>query len=214
MKQIIDNLSFDEDGLIPAIVQDDTTSEVLMMAYMNKESLLKTITTKETWFFSRRRQQLWHKGATSGNRQTVKKIAYDCDADTLLIIVEPAGPACHTGEVSCFYRTLLPSKASNKRHIISQLVQLIHDRFKHPVEGSYTTYLLREGLDKVLKKIGEESSEVIIAAKNDQPAELIWEISDLVYHMLILMEIKDIRLSEIKEELAKRHIEKKGEKDE
>lgn len=208
MKQIIDNITFDDDGLIPAIVQDDQTGDVLMLAYMNKESLLKTIETKETWFFSRSRQELWHKGETSGHKQAVKHIDLDCDQDALLVTIEPSGPACHTGEKSCFYQPIMTSTTVKERQMIAQLIDRIHERRNEPVEGSYTTYLFREGLDKILKKIGEEASEIIIAAKNDDKSELIWEISDLIYHMLVLMEIKDVNVREIHHELAKRNREK------
>lgn len=214
MNDIINKLSFDKDGLIPAIIQSESTGDVLMMAYINKKSLLKTMATKETWFFSRSRQQLWHKGETSGHKQAVKQITFDCDYDTLLITVEPYGPACHTGETSCFYRTLLNETASIEHQIINQLTKRIRDRYENPVDGSYTTYLFQEGLDKILKKIGEEASEVIIAAKNNNNDEFIWEIADLVYHMLVLMELKNVNIAKVKNELVKRHIEKKGEKDE
>ena len=199
----IDTVSFDEKGLIPAIVQDSQTGKVLMLAYMNEEALSKTIETKETWFFSRSRQELWHKGATSGNRQTVKELSFDCDSDAVLVQVEPMGPACHTGETSCFYKTGLESKASN-REIVHEVIAEIKNRRANPVEGSYTTYLFREGIDKVLKKVGEESSEVIIGAKNEDKAELTSELADLIYHSLVLMEISDVSLSDVKNELLKR----------
>ena len=199
----IDSFSFDEKGLIPAIVQDSNTGKVLMLAYMNEEALTKTIETKETWFFSRSRQELWHKGATSGNRQTVKELSFDCDSDAVLVQVEPMGPACHTGETSCFYKTGLESEASN-REIVHDVIAEIKNRRANPVEGSYTSYLFREGIDKVLKKIGEESSEVIIGAKNEDKAELTSELADLIYHSLVLMEISDVSLSDVKNELLKR----------
>ena len=147
-----DNIVFNENGLIPAIVQDDQTGKVLMLAYMNKEALEKTIETKETWFFSRSRQELWNKGATSGNRQTVKSLALDCDNDALLVLVSPKGPACHTGEISCFYNDVV--KDVSNREIIHDLTAEIKHRKANPVEGSYTSYLFREGIDKVLKKVG------------------------------------------------------------
>ena len=199
----IDSVSFDEKGLIPAIVQDSNTGKVLMLAYMNEEALTKTIETKETWFFSRSRQELWHKGATSGNRQTVKELSFDCDSDAVLVQVEPMGPACHTGETSCFYKTGFESEASN-REIVHEVIAEIKNRRANPVEGSYTTYLFREGIDKVLKKVGEESSEVIIGAKNEDKAELTSELADLIYHSLVLMEISDVSLSDVKNELLKR----------
>lgn len=199
----IDEVSFDEKGLVPAIVQDDTTGNVLMLAYMNKEALTKTLETKETWFFSRSRQELWNKGATSGNRQIVKRLSFDCDNDTILIQVEPKGPACHTGEISCFSETIFEEETAN-RQVVHEVIAEIKNRRLNPVEGSYTSYLFREGIDKVLKKVGEESSEVIIGAKNEDKAELTSELSDLIYHSLVLMEIADVDLSDVKNELLKR----------
>jgi phosphoribosyl-AMP cyclohydrolase / phosphoribosyl-ATP pyrophosphohydrolase len=199
----IESISFDEKGLIPAIVQDNETGNVLMLAYMNEEALTKTIETKEPWFYSRSRQELWHKGATSGNRQTVKELSFDCDSDAVLVQVEPMGPACHTGETSCFYKKGFESEVSN-RDIVHEVIAEIKNRRANPVEGSYTSYLLREGIDKVLKKVGEESSEVIIGAKNEDKAELTSELADLLYHSLVLMEITDVSLSDIKKELLKR----------
>lgn len=199
----IDEVSFDEKGLVPAIVQDDTTGNVLMLAYMNKEALTKTLETKETWFFSRSRQELWNKGATSGNRQIVKRLSFDCDNDTILVQVEPKGPACHTGEISCFSETIFEEETDN-RQVVHEVIAEIKNRRSNPVEGSYTSYLFREGIDKVLKKVGEESSEVIIGAKNEDKAELTSELSDLIYHSLVLMEIADVDLSDVKNELLKR----------
>lgn len=199
----IDEVSFDEKGLVPAIVQDDTTGNVLMLAYMNKEALTKTLETKETWFFSRSRQELWNKGATSGNRQIVKRLSFDCDNDTILVQVEPKGPACHTGEISCFSETIFEEETAN-RQVVHEVIAEIKNRRSNPVEGSYTSYLFREGIDKVLKKVGEESSEVIIGAKNEDKAELTSELSDLIYHSLVLMEIADVDLSDVKNELLKR----------
>lgn len=199
----IDNISFDKQGLIPAIVQDDITGDVLMLAYMNKEALEKTIETKETWFFSRSREELWHKGATSGNRQNVKRMSIDCDNDTILVQVEPMGPACHTNAQTCFFTTVLEDETA-RRSVVHEVIAEIKDRRKNPVEGSYTSYLFREGIDKVLKKVGEESSEVIIGAKNEDKEELTSELSDLIYHSLVLMEISDVSLSDVKKELLKR----------
>ncbi|WP_210468333.1 bifunctional phosphoribosyl-AMP cyclohydrolase/phosphoribosyl-ATP diphosphatase HisIE [Sporosarcina sp. 6E9] len=199
----IESVSFDEKGLIPTIVQDSQTGKVLMLAYMNEEALTKTIETKETWFFSRSRQELWHKGATSGNRQIVKQLSFDCDSDAVLVQVEPLGPACHTGKKSCFYNTSLEVELSN-REIVHEVIAEIKNRRANPIEESYTSYLFREGIDKVLKKVGEESSEVIIGAKNEDKAELTSELADLLYHSLVLMEISDVSLSDIKEELLKR----------
>lgn len=199
----IETISFDKQGLIPAIVQDDVTGNVLMLAYMNKEALEKTIETKETWFFSRSREELWHKGATSGNRQTVKRLSIDCDNDTILVQVEPMGPACHTNAESCFYTTVLEVETPN-REVVHEVIAEIKNRRKNPVEGSYTSYLFREGIDKVLKKVGEESSEVIIGAKNEDKEELTSELSDLIYHSLVLMELADVSLADVKNELLKR----------
>lgn len=199
----IDNIKFDEKGLIPAIVQDNQTGSVLMLAYMNEESLRKTLETKETWFYSRSRQELWNKGATSGNRQIVKGLSLDCDNDTVLVQVEPQGPACHTGVESCFYNVAFEGEKPN-RQVVHEIVAEIKKRRKNPVEGSYTSYLFREGIDKVLKKIGEESSEVIIGAKNEDKQELTSELADLIYHSLVLMEISEVSLSDVKNELLKR----------
>ena len=170
---------------------------------MNEEALRKTLETKETWFYSRSRQELWNKGATSGNRQIVKRLSLDCDNDALIVQVEPQGPACHTGENSCFYKTVFEEESPN-REVVHEVIAEIKDRRKNPIEGSYTSYLFREGIDKVLKKVGEESSEVIIGAKNEDKEELTSELSDLMYHSLVLMEIADVSLSDVKNELLKR----------
>lgn len=198
-----DGLQYDDQGLIPAIVQDATTGQVLMLAYMNEEALTKTLDMKETWFYSRSRQCLWHKGATSGNRQLVQRITVDCDKDTLLVEVRPVGPACHTGRKTCFSDVIYEENAST-RTIIDELVEQIKERAQQPKEGSYTSYLLREGIDKVLKKVGEESSEVIIGAKNADHEELTSELADLLYHTLVLMEIRDVSITDVKEQLARR----------
>ncbi len=210
---MINNITFDNNGLIPAIVQDDVTGKVLMLAYMNEEALQKTIETKETWFFSRSRKELWNKGATSGNRQKVKNIEIDCDHDAILITVNPLGPACHTGEETCFFT---PVKENSKptREVIHTIINTIEDRKNNPIEGSYTTYLFNEGIDKVLKKVGEEASEVIIGAKNDDKEEIKWEIADLVYHTLVLMNITGVSLSDIKDVLYERHVQKKEDSNE
>lgn len=199
----IEKVAYDEKGLVPAIVQDERTGKVLMLAYMNEEALKKTIETKETWFYSRSREELWHKGATSGNRQTVKRLSLDCDQDTILIEVEPFGPACHTGEKSCFFERVYEEEEAN-REVVHEVIQSIQNRRDNPVEGSYTSYLFREGIDKVLKKVGEESSEVIIGAKNEDKEELTSELSDLVYHSLVLMEIAGVSVTDVKKELVKR----------
>ena len=205
----IETLAFDSNGLIPAIVQDAITRQVLTLAYMNRESLEKTIETKETWFYSRSRKKLWNKGETSGNKQEVKKISYDCDQDALLVQVDPLGPACHKGEESCFHQSLYTNEVPSKE-IIPTLVDKIKDRKENPIEGTYTTYLFEQGIDKILKKVGEESSEVIIASKNDDHGELTGEMADLTYHMLVLMEETGVSLADIKKVLIKRHLEKEG----
>ncbi|HZW67503.1 MAG TPA: bifunctional phosphoribosyl-AMP cyclohydrolase/phosphoribosyl-ATP diphosphatase HisIE [Pseudogracilibacillus sp.] len=203
MESKLKNITFDERGLIPAIVQDERTGEVLMLAYMNEESLNKTIETKETWFYSRSRQELWNKGATSGNKQKVSKLTLDCDSDALLVTVSPTGPACHTNETSCFFEDILQTK-EDSRQVVHDLVEEIAERKDNPVEGSYTSYLFREGIDKVLKKIGEESSEVIIGAKNEDKKELTMEMADLVYHSLVLLNIADVDITDVKRELLHR----------
>lgn len=196
---------FNEDGLIPAIVQDYKTGEVLMLAYMNEEAFQKTKETKSSWFYSRSRQELWNKGATSGNTQTVKKISYDCDQDTILLQVEQKGAACHTGERSCFYRDIeLGEEPSFRRDVVHQVYDAILDRRDNPKEGSYTSYLFDEGIDKILKKIGEESGEIIIGAKNNDDENLSMEIADLTYHILVLLAEKDLPVERVKEELTKR----------
>lgn len=202
-----DKIIYDDNGLIPAIVQDETSGKVLMLAYMNEEALGKTLETKQTWFYSRSRQELWHKGATSGNTQTVKAVALDCDGDALLVTVSPTGPACHTGEVSCFFKPLLENVAT-KREVIHDIINIIEDRRQNPLEGSYTTYLFNEGIDKVLKKVGEEATEVVIGAKNDDKDEIKWEVADLIYHTLVLLNMTDVSVSDIKDELYERHVGK------
>lgn len=202
-------ITFDQDGLVPAIIQNIDTGKVLTLAYMNETALQQTIETKETWLFSRSRQQLWNKGETSGNKQIVKRVTYDCDGDAILVQVKPLGPACHTGKESCFNESLY-EEDKQLFDMLNQLAQTIQSRRENPVEGSYTTYLFNEGIDKVLKKVGEETSEVIIGAKNADNEELIWEITDLVYHTLILMDIRGVTLVDIKRELYQRHMHKEG----
>jgi len=200
------DLLFDEKGLIPAIIQEESSGDVLMMGYMSRESLEKTLETGTTWFFSRSRQKLWNKGETSGHIQHVRSIQYDCDGDTLLVQVEQTGVACHTGKKSCFYRDLVETDRGGRQHQILKILEsLIKERRKNPKEGSYTNYLFDSGLDKILKKVGEETSEVIIASKNEIKEELIGEISDLVYHMMVLMEEKQVALEDVAEELTYRH---------
>lgn len=202
------NIRFNEQGLVPAIVQDAHSKEVLTLAYMNEQSLQKTLETKETWFYSRSRQQLWHKGETSGNVQKVVDIRYDCDADALLILVEPKGPACHTGEYSCFHHRLndeKPVATPNRFAILNVLESLIAEREAKRPEGSYTTYLFEKGIDKIAKKVGEEAAEVIIAAKNRSKEELRWEAADLLYHLLVLLREQRLSLDDVLSVLAERH---------
>lgn len=203
----IDKLRFNEKGLIPVVVQDWETDEVLMLAYMNRKSLRLSIETGETWFFSRSRDELWHKGESSGNTQKIVSIQYDCDEDTLLFKVIPSGPACHTGNKSCFYRQLSGKNLAldKKKDIIGILYELIKKRKNNPIEGSYTCYLFKEGVDKILKKVGEEAAEVIIASKNPSKEEFIYEVADLIYHLLVLMLELDCTPEDIKNELSKRY---------
>ncbi len=219
------------DGLLPAIVQDADTKEVLMLAYVNRESLQKTMETKTTWFWSRSRQELWNKGATSGNTQEVVDVRYDCDQDALLFLVRPQGPACHTGNNSCFYRSFFdkwPLYADDfgpvetpiagqkvggqpkpmSLNFLYQLEQFIRDRKQLPEEGSYTTYLFDKGIDKILKKVAEESGEVIIAAKNNSTEELVYEAADLIYHLIVLLQNQGVAIDQIIEELEARHHKK------
>ncbi|MCL6456582.1 MAG: bifunctional phosphoribosyl-AMP cyclohydrolase/phosphoribosyl-ATP diphosphatase HisIE [Gorillibacterium sp.] len=233
-ESIVNQLSaikWDEAGLVPAIVQDAASKEVLMLAYMNEESLRLTVETREGWFWSRSRQELWHKGATSGNVQRVRSIQYDCDADTLLVKVIPAGPACHNGTYTCFENTLLVDdsvssvdiealpKGATDADLAQSLVQAGNDRFRmlavlesviakrdaERPEGAYTTYLFEKGIDKILKKVGEEAAEVIIAAKNGSADELRYEASDLIFHLLVLLREAKLPLDDLMDELNRRH---------
>ncbi|WP_315906264.1 bifunctional phosphoribosyl-AMP cyclohydrolase/phosphoribosyl-ATP diphosphatase HisIE [Priestia koreensis] len=204
----IEAIKFNAQGLVPAIVQDAGSKEVLTLAYMNKESLEKSIETGETWFYSRSRQELWHKGATSGNTQKIVSMSYDCDADSLLVRVNPDGPACHTGAYSCFNETLTgvqSTPSADRFEILSTLETVIAEREAEMPEGAYTTYLFEKGVDKILKKVGEEASEVIIAAKNRDPEELKWEVADLFYHVLVLLREQKLPLDEVIAVLNKRH---------
>ena len=201
----IEELKFDEKGLIPAIVVDAVTKKVLTLAYMNKESLAITMEKGLTCFFSRSRQELWLKGETSGNYQHVVSITADCDKDALVVVVEKDGPACHTGTDSCF---TAPVYESDELHEFSYegLMSLIEGRKTEKKEGSYTTYLFEKGLDKMLKKVGEESTEVIIAAKANDKKETVYEIADLAYHVMVMMIEMGISLEDIHRELASRHV--------
>lgn len=194
------------DGLIPVIVQDYKSQEVLMMAYMNEESFHATLATGRMTYFSRSRQQLWLKGETSGHFQYVKSLKLDCDHDTILATVKQVGAACHTGSRSCFFTTLAEKeyKETNPLKVFEEVFGVILDRKEHPKEGSYTNYLFDKGIDKILKKLGEEATEIVIAAKNPDPEEIKYEISDFLYHMMVLMADKGITWEEITEELANR----------
>ena len=200
----LDELKFDEKGLIPAIVVDDETGKVLTLAYMNRESLAISMEKKLTCFWSRSRQELWLKGETSGNYQHIVSITADCDGDALEVRVKKDGPACHTGAESCFHNPVLGEKADKFQ--LEGLYQLLQSRKKELPEGSYTTYLFQKGLDKILKKVGEESTEVIIAGKAEDKAETIYEIADLAYHVLVLMVQLGISVEDIRKELASCHI--------
>ena len=200
----LDELKFDEKGLIPAIVVDDETGKVLTLAYMNRESLAISMEKGLTCFWSRSRKSLWLKGETSGNYQHIVSITADCDMDALEVRVQTDGPACHTGEDSCFHNPILGEKADKFQ--LEGLYQLLVSRKKELPEGSYTTYLFQKGLDKILKKVGEESTEVIIAGKAEDKAETVYEIADLAYHVLVLMVQMGISVEDIRAELASRHI--------
>ena len=201
----IDKLKFDDNGLIPAIIIDYYTKEVLTLAYMNKDSLEISLKEGKTCFYSRSRKELWRKGETSKNYQHIQNIKSDCDNDALVIEVIKDGPACHTGAESCFMNEIY-QKENYKDFSVYKLYELIKGRKINMTEGSYTTYLFNSGIDKILKKIGEESSEVIIGAKNGSKEEIIYELSDLLYHSLVLMVEKNITLNDIKDELSKRSV--------
>jgi phosphoribosyl-ATP pyrophosphohydrolase/phosphoribosyl-AMP cyclohydrolase len=213
-----DSIKFDDQGLIPAIIQDFQSGQVLMLAYMNRESWQKTLDTGKTWFYSRSRQELWMKGEESGHIQEVKEILYDCDQDALLIKVIQTGAACHTGHYSCFYRDIDGNEIEKAQvddlekvyssgagpGILYELYDVISDRRDKMPEGSYTAYLFDKGLDKILKKVGEENAEVIIAAKNRDKSEIVYEVSDLIYHLLVLLVEQGVELKDIFTELKSR----------
>ena len=220
MVDFYDKLKWNSDGLIPVIAQDATTEEVLMLAYMNKESLSQTVESGEAVYYSRSRQELWRKGETSGHFQKVVSMSYDCDADTILIKVNQIGVACHEGDKSCFHydlKKLLEDGSKVKLDSdptvngvplgkrLGLLESVIADRYEKRPEGAYTTYLFEKGIDKILKKVGEETAEVIIGAKNEGPDEVIYEASDLFYHLLVLFREKGVNISDIEAELAKRY---------
>ncbi|WP_434309027.1 bifunctional phosphoribosyl-AMP cyclohydrolase/phosphoribosyl-ATP diphosphatase HisIE [Hominifimenecus sp. rT4P-3] len=194
------------DGLIPVVVQDDKTDQVLMVAYMNEEAYNQTLATGRMTYWSRSRNELWEKGATSGHYQYVKSLTLDCDQDTILAKVAQIGAACHTGNKSCFYQPIRKDEyeEANPYKVFEDVYQVILDRKKHPKEGSYTNYLFDKGVDKICKKIGEEATEIVIAAKNPNPEEIKYEISDFLYHVMVLMAEKQVTWKDITEELAKR----------
>ena len=198
MNDILENAKFGADGLIPAVVQDARTREVLTVAYMNKEALQLTLERRETYFWSRSRQQLWHKGETSGNSQKVTKVSLDCDNDAVLVEVEPLGPACHTGAYSCF------GVEPELEGILQELYSVIEQRKEKRPDGSYTTYLFNSGLDKILKKVGEEATETIVAAKNSDSQRLVSETGDLLYHLLVLLVERGVTLDEVSRDLKER----------
>ena len=208
---MLERIKFDQQGLVPAIIQDASNGTVLMLAYMNQESLTKTLETGTTWFYSRSRQELWNKGATSGHVQMVKELLYDCDGDTLLVKVEQTGAACHEGTYSCFSRRFGEAESTLTERpqvlgaaVLPELFAVLEDRRQNPQAGSYTSSLFAKGEDRILKKIGEEAAETIIAAKNHSQGEVIYEMADLWYHCLVLLAAHNISLSELMEELAKR----------
>lgn len=200
----IEELKFDEKGLIPAIVVDNATKKVLTLAYMNRESLKISMEKQLTCFWSRSRQELWLKGETSGNYQHIVSITADCDKDALVVTVNPDGPACHTGTFSCFENPVF--EGDNAEFSLDALMELIKGRKSDKKEGSYTTYLFEKGIDKILKKVGEESTEVIIAAKADDKKETIYEVADLTYHIMVMMAEMGITLEDIEKELASRNV--------
>ena len=201
----IDELKFDEKGLIPAVVVDAVTKKVLTVAYMNRESLEISMKEGTTCFWSRSRKELWRKGETSGNKQHIVSITADCDKDALTVSVYKDGPACHLGTDSCFNNTVFESD-EREEFSLEALMKVIEGRKIEKKEGSYTTYLFEKGIDKILKKVGEECTEVIIAGKADDKAETVYEISDLVYHVMVLMIEMGISIDDIKNELASRHV--------
>ena len=201
----LETLKFDDRGLIPAVVTEAGTGKLLMLAYMNRESLEISIREEITCFWSRSRQELWRKGETSGNRQHIVRITADCDLDALQVVVKKDGPACHTGEESCFHQEVCENDALSE-FSAEALMRLLQDRKLHKKEGSYTTYLFEKGIDKILKKVGEEATEVIIAGKAGDRRETVYEIADLAYHIMVLMTEMGISLEDAREELASRHV--------
>jgi phosphoribosyl-ATP pyrophosphohydrolase/phosphoribosyl-AMP cyclohydrolase len=212
MTIVLEDLRLDEQGLIPVVVQDSSTHRVLTVAYMNAESLNMTLETRETWFWSRSRSCLWHKGESSGNTQRVVDILVDCDKDALTVLVAPHGPACHTGAESCFHNDIGYDSSIGKNAVVQpalgpvleDLYQVLESRKRERPEGSYTTYLFDQGLDKILKKVGEESAETIIAAKNEDREALVKESSDLLYHLIVLWIERGLSLQDVSAELRAR----------
>jgi phosphoribosyl-ATP pyrophosphohydrolase/phosphoribosyl-AMP cyclohydrolase len=203
----IDELAWGADGLLPVVIQDAGSGAVLTVAHANREALERTLAERTTWLYSRSRAALWRKGETSGHTQAVVSVAYDCDGDALLYRVRPSGPACHTGNASCFFRRLGPSGDAPDQPFataVAHLAATIAERRAAPSDASYTTELLRGGIDRIGKKIGEEATEVVIAAKNDDDAELVWEVADLLYHTLVLLEARGVALDEVGRELLRR----------
>ncbi|WP_042168836.1 bifunctional phosphoribosyl-AMP cyclohydrolase/phosphoribosyl-ATP diphosphatase HisIE [Paenibacillus gorillae] len=214
LQELASLIKWSEDGLVPAIVQDAQSKEVLMLAYMNAESLRLSAENGVTWFWSRSRNELWNKGATSGHTQRICSMSYDCDADTLLVKVDQVGPACHTGKYSCFFNDIevqgadvsgQQSEEADRFAILGNLEGVIAQRYAERPEGAYTTYLFEKGLDKILKKVGEEATEVIIAAKNEDNDELRSEASDLLFHLLVLLRERGLPLDDVMRELNGRH---------
>ncbi|NJK55569.1 MAG: bifunctional phosphoribosyl-AMP cyclohydrolase/phosphoribosyl-ATP diphosphatase HisIE [Pleurocapsa sp. SU_5_0] len=200
----LDKIRYNEQGLVPAIAQDYLDGTVLMMAWMNQESLQKTLATGETWYWSRSRQELWHKGATSGHIQKVRSLRYDCDSDALLITIEQVGDiACHTGERSCFHQ-IDERKLAPPADTLSEVYRVICDRLANPTESSYTCQLIAGGDNKILKKIGEESAEVVMACKDDQPAQIASEVADLLYHTLVALAYHKVDIRDVYRQLQSR----------
>ena len=211
--KFIEDLKFDEKGLIPAVVSDADTNRVLMVAYMNADTIKQTLETKKCTYFSRSRQQVWVKGETSGHFQYLENMYVDCDCDTLLLKVKQVGAACHTGNKSCFYREVGEDGALKEIElshtadpgILDDLYKVVEDRAQNPKEGSYTNYLLEKGIDKILKKVGEECSEVIIGAKNADKEEISYEVADLMYHLTVMLQERGLSWKEIYQELSERY---------
>jgi len=204
IEKILNGVKFDEKGLVVAVTQDYKTNEVLMVAYMNKKSLEITLNEKRACYFSRSRNCIWRKGDTSGHVQYLKGLYYDCDADAILMKVDQVGNACHTGAYSCFFNKAYEEDVTDQA-ILNRVYNQIINRKENPKEGSYTNYLFDKGLDKILKKVGEETSEVIIGAKNKNKDELVYEMCDLIYHSLVLMVNEGVTIDDLKKELTKRH---------